>query len=159
MERAIREACVIAGVVPLPTEESEAGEQSAQQIDNIVFLDAADCLARAYVRKLSALKGPETSQLEGKLVVLLEMGHLHTTVVVVKPQADLLTVTTERVIHSPEAGSFQFDCALYAHFATHIETKHHCKVCISALLFTTLDLISGPGGSRDEERHEIDERM
>lgn len=127
MERAIREACVIAGISPCPA-ESETTEQSAKLTDNIMFLDATDCLARAYVRKLSALKGPETLQLEGKFVLLLEMGHVHTTVVVVKPQADLQTVDTERVIHSSDAGSFQFDCALYAHFATHIETKHQCKV-------------------------------
>jgi molecular chaperone DnaK (HSP70) len=129
MERAVREACIIAGISPLPaTEVPESPGPATPQTEKIVFVDAADCLARAYARKLSALKAPEASLLEGRPVLLLEMGHVHTTAVIVKPQPDLQSVTVERTIHSAQVGSFQFDCALYAHFARHLEVKHHCQV-------------------------------
>jgi molecular chaperone DnaK (HSP70) len=128
MERAVREACIIAGIAPLPAAEIPEAPGPSIQTENIVFLDAAECLARAYARKLSALKAPEAALLEGRPVLLLEMGHVHTTAIIVKPQPDLQSVTIEKTVHSAQVGSFQFDCALYAHFARHLQTKHQCQV-------------------------------
>ena len=128
MERAIHEACIIAGVLPIP-ENKESFENLKHLSNQVVVLNAADCLVRAYSRKLSALKGIEASQLEGRLVLLVEMGHVHTTVVIVRPCADLQSVVTERVLHSSHVGSFQFDCAIYENLKNSIEQKHHCNVC------------------------------
>lgn len=127
MERSIREACMIAGISPLPS-EVPISAPSSKLAERITFLDAAECLARAYARKLSALKGPEISQLEGRKVLIFEMGHVHTTVLIVTPQAGLENVTIDKVTHSTESGSFQFDCALFSYFATQIEGKHKCTI-------------------------------
>lgn len=127
MERAIREACIIAGVIPVPENEESLNELKNSS-NQVVILDSAECLARAYARKLSALKGTESSQLEGRLVLLVEMGHVHTTIVIVRPNSDLQSVVTEKVLHSSHVGSFQFDCAIYEHLKNSIEQKHHCNV-------------------------------
>jgi hypothetical protein len=52
VRRAIREACVIAGVTTQPDDEG------------IFIVKSSDCLARAYTRKLTALKGPEGASLQ-----------------------------------------------------------------------------------------------
>jgi len=128
MERAVREACIIAGVTPIPQNEEELSKELKNSSNQVVILDSAECLARAYARKLSALKGTEASQLEGRLVLLVEMGHIHTTIVIVRPNSDLQSVKIERVLHSSHVGSFQFDCAIYENLKNSIEQKHHCNI-------------------------------
>lgn len=138
MERAVREACIIAGVTPIPQNEEELSKELKNSSNQVVILDSAECLARAYARKLSALKGTEASQLEGRLVLLVEMGHIHTTIVIVRPNSDLQSVKIERVLHSSHVGSFQFDCAIYENLKNSIEQKHHCNVSIFFLFFFLL---------------------
>lgn len=53
--RAIKESCVIAGV----------------DITKVVFVDSADSLVATYGRKLMALKGPERSTIEVRLISII----------------------------------------------------------------------------------------
>ena len=47
-------------------------------------MDSSDCLVATYARKLQGLRAPEKASLEGKTVILIEMGHTQSTVVVIK---------------------------------------------------------------------------
>jgi hypothetical protein len=63
VERGYRESCQIAGV----------------DASKLFVCDAADCLVATYARKLNGLEPFERAHLEGKYVLILDMGHLHTT--------------------------------------------------------------------------------
>lgn len=137
VRRALREACLIAGVTTRLDDES------------VFIAKSSDCLARAYARKLTALKGPEGATLQvtnfftifslceclcvlvfcqNRRVLLIEMGHMHATTVLVRVGEDRKTVTIERLEHSDDIGSFYFDLEIYSKLATQIQQSHGAAV-------------------------------
>lgn len=109
--RAVREGCTIAGI----------------DLSKVTVVDASDGLVAAYNRKLQALRGPEKANLDGKRVLLVEMGHTQTTAVVV----DLSTTADNptggpvkvAVAHDSNLGALHFDLNLFDHFALICQQK------------------------------------
>jgi len=102
--RALKEACSIAGI----------------DLSRVAVVDAADGLVAAYARKLSALKGPEKANVEGKKVLLVEMGHTQSTAVVVDVGSFVEGSEGPKKAahaHDGELGALHFDLQLFAHFA------------------------------------------
>lgn len=110
VKRAIKESCVIAGV----------------SLDQVVTQDASECLVKAYNRKVSTIRDPERSVLNGKKAVLIEMGHTRSTVLVVGIHADGVQML-ERGFDT-SLGAFHFDDKLFEHFANICEAKYGDKV-------------------------------
>jgi len=112
--RAYIEACEIAGV----------------DTSKVSLVDASDCLVSTYERKIAGLRAPERALIEGKNVVLIDMGHTQTTIVVVKVGALDSTTATQKlsVAFDEHLGSFYFDLNLFEHFSKICETKTGSKV-------------------------------
>ena len=106
-KRAILEACTIAGM----------------DLSTVSIVDAADGLVAAYTRKLAALKGNDRTNLESKRVLLVEMGHTQSTVVVADIGAfdsnPSVGPSVQKVVveHDCDLGALHFDLKLFDHFA------------------------------------------
>ena len=118
--KSIQDACFIAGL-----------ESSRVDLHH-----PEDCLVAAYNRKLSALKPAEQVLLVGRNVLIVEMGYSHVTCALLKivsvettaPETGKVITTTKGEVvtinHLP-VGSFQFDCAMFDHFAQHVFASKH----------------------------------
>eukprot|EP01032_Pedospumella_encystans_P019121 gene19121-21750_t len=109
VERAYREASTIAGIVA----------------DKLFVADATDCLVATYTRKIAGLNPSEREHLEGKHVLLLDMGHTHTTAVVVLVEnvtapGSEISVRKVGVQHDEALGAYHFDLQLFDHFAAKV---------------------------------------
>jgi hypothetical protein len=109
--RAVREACTIAGI----------------DLKIVSTIDASDCLVATYARKIQGLRAPEKASLEGKTVVLIEMGHTQSTVVVIKIGSFEATDSpiATKLSHSNDCdlGGLNFDMKLFDHFSSVCEKK------------------------------------
>ena len=108
--RALKEACSVAGI----------------DLSRVAVVDATDGLVAAYARKLSALKGPEKANLEGKQVLLVEMGHTQSTAVVVDVGSFAEGSEGPKKVahaHDGELGALHFDLLLFGHFAGIVQQK------------------------------------
>ena len=113
MARNIVTACAIAG---LPKERVE-------------LVGAVEALSAAYCRKIGALRPADKLALQGKNIVLVEMGHTHSTVVCLKVLPKENEKAEERVqptaVQSSDAlGAMSFDICLFNHFCGIVKQKH-----------------------------------
>jgi molecular chaperone DnaK (HSP70) len=115
--RAYHDACAIAGI----------------PLENVRLVDASDALVTTYARKVSGLGGAEALGLVGRPVVLVDMGHVQTTVVVVALDAQSVP-TKLAVAHDHDLGAFHFDLQLFHHFAGICLSKHSTPVSNFCLL-------------------------
>lgn len=106
-----------------------------------VFIgDAADALVATYARKITGLGGAEKVGLLGKRTLIVDMGHIQTTVVIVEFGSDNDAAPKKvAVSHDNNLGSYQFDLQLFDHFANVCLAKHATKVIFMTL--HTLDCL------------------
>lgn len=89
--------------------------------------------------------------LKGRNVAIIEMGHTHSTVVIVRvvksdvPASSTTTFASSSskseqeivvplaVVTTPSTGAVHFDLCLFDHLAKITETKHGCKVNYSVI--------------------------
>eukprot|EP01036_Dinobryon_divergens_P034893 gene34893-45152_t len=103
-------ACLIAGI--------------AKNAINVV--DSSDCLVATYSRKLAGLIPVVQSKLVNQPVVLIDIGHTKSTVIVVLVESNaegLLTPRKLAVTFNAAIGAYFFDLILWEHFAKKIEVK------------------------------------
>ena len=100
-----------------------------------IFLSSStDCLVTTYGRKLSGLRPPERALLEGKHILLLDMGHTSTSVVVLQAFEPIKGGNEGKgpikcgEAFSDALGGHVFDLQMYSHFAKVCETKHATKI-------------------------------
>lgn len=112
----IRDACSIVGI-------------DAQK--DVVWCDSADALASVYIeRKFSALLPTDQAALEGKNVLLVEMGQMHTTLVVInigqKGGDNKAAPAKVAVSYDGALGGISFDLCLFDHFSEICASKFNC---------------------------------
>lgn len=97
--------------------------------------DSADALVATYARKITGLGGAEKVGLLGKRALIVDMGHIQTTVVIVEFGNDNDAPPKKvAVAHDNNLGSYQFDLQLFHHFANVCLSNHATKV-ISIIVF------------------------
>ncbi|KAJ1429030.1 Hsp70 protein-domain-containing protein [Ochromonadaceae sp. CCMP2298] len=101
VQRAYDEACRIAGI---PAER-------------VFYADAVDCLVAAYARKIGGLAAAERAHLEGRRVLLLDVGHAQTTAVLVLVDTGVVCVGSRH----EALGALSFDAQLFEHLAATVK--------------------------------------
>lgn len=114
VQRAVEDACGVAGI----------------QADRVSLHDPEDCLLAAYQRKLSALRHAELAPLDGRRVLLVEMGHHQCSVIVAQVALEDGSIIVTKVVSERNAklGAYQFDLALYSHFVTLCASRYNTEV-------------------------------
>lgn len=114
----------------------DASQIAGIDLSKVSIVETSNALVSAYSRKINAMKGPDRDNLNGKVVILVEVGHVQTTVVLVKIEP----VTSEfsngiapgisklSHAHDSNLGSYHFDLKLVEHFSEVCLTKHHTKI-------------------------------
>lgn len=126
--RALLDACEIAHLDPA----------------NIALFSSADCLVATYARKINGLRPPERAALEGKCIVLIDVGHTSALVVVVRAHEpgkggnDGKGPLKLGEAYSDVVGGAIFDIKMYNHFAEICASKHATQVHI--MLISTFAL-------------------
>ena len=124
--RAYRDACAIAGI----------------DTSRVRLVDSANALVTTYARKVNALGGPRALSLCNQMVMLVDMGHVQTTVCIVMfPDTQNTQTpnssTTEAVLEMPRLlavthdhnlGAHDFDNRIFDHFASACLLNHSTKV-------------------------------
>jgi len=105
VKRSYNEACFIAGL------------QSSQY----QLVDSVDALLATYIRKVTALTVQEKINLEDKYVMLLDMGHFQTTVIIVQI-TDSNQAVAVSAIQDQHLGAYTFDLKLFEHFVSKYPT-------------------------------------
>lgn len=118
--QALRDACTIAHVDPTL----------------ISLYSAADCLVATYGRKISGLRPPERAALEGKNILLLDVGHTSTLAVIVQAYEPVKggndgkgPKKLSEAFHDTIGGAI-FDLKMFEHFSSVCQTKHNTSVSI-----------------------------
>jgi len=101
-KRAYQDACVIAGIPP----------------EKVVMVDMADAMIATYAWKIGHLDPEERQYLEGRHVLLVDMGHTQTTVVLVKvsnvsQRGEDILVEKVGVGYDDALGAHHFDAQLF----------------------------------------------
>merc|ERR1712065_103625 len=114
LRRAYLDACVIAGI--------------DKQRVSLVHED--DALVAAYAKKISGILPVDRAEMNGKNVILIEMGHAHSTVVVAGVQEPVESgdafsnsVIKKSCEYDPELGAVHFDLRIFDHFASICKSK------------------------------------
>jgi len=95
-------------------------------VSKVQVFDASDCLVTTYGRKLMGLIPTVQASLAEKIVLLIDMGHTQSTVIVCKIDSTPENVLIPRklsVAYDGRLGSYSFDLMLWEYFAKKIETK------------------------------------
>lgn len=84
----------------------------------------------AYARKLSAIRGNERTALDNKLVALLEVGHIQSSVTIVRvePAASSSPVTKLSTASDPNLGCIHFDFKLFDHLSKICQSKYSTSI-------------------------------
>ena len=116
--RALLDACEIANI----------------ETAKVAMFCSSDCLVATYARKINGLRPPERAALEGKCIVLVDVGHTSALVVVVRAHEpgkggnDGKGPLKLGEAYSDVVGGAIFDIKMYDHFAQICERKHATKV-------------------------------
>ena len=100
----------------------------------IALYSSSDCLVATYARKINGLRPPERVALEGKCVVLIDVGHTSALVVVVRAHEPVKGGNDGKgplklgEAYSDVVGGAIFDVKMYNHFVQICESKHATQV-------------------------------
>lgn len=112
--RAYFDACIVAGI----------------DASKVFVVDSSEAIVSAYVRKLSAIRGNERSALDHKLVALLEVGHIQSSVTIVRiePVGSSSPVMKLSTASDPNLGCIHFDFKLFDHLSKICQSKHSTSI-------------------------------
>ena len=87
------------------------------------IVHADDALVAAYSRKISVIRSEDREALNGKNVCLIEMGHAHTTILVVQVNPDAPHVVKKTCVFDNNLGAVNFDFRIFDHFSEICKSK------------------------------------
>jgi hypothetical protein len=93
-------------------------------------VSSSEAIVSAYARKLSAIRGNERTALDHKLVALLEVGHVQSSVTIlrVEPVGSAVPVTKLATAYDGNLGCLHFDFKLFDHLSKICQSKHATSI-------------------------------
>jgi len=87
------------------------------------IIHSDDALVAAYSRKISVIRTEDREGLNGKNVCLIEMGHCHTSILVVGVNPESPHVIKKTCVYDNNLGAVNFDFRIFDHFAEICKSK------------------------------------
>ncbi len=123
----IKQACCVAGI----------------ELDRVCTTNKAEALKIAYTRKAQALQPNERTALEGKDIVIIDMGNTQTTALLISLPEDSLDSKkvplfgsggpfVKSSCYEANLGAAHFDKLIFKHFADICEKKHQTTVSLNS---------------------------
>lgn len=109
--------------------------------ERVFLYQSSDCLLSSYHRKILALGGPKEVGLLGKYVMIVDIGHLFTNIIVVQYPENYEGDAEPKKIDvqfDSDLGAYHFDLKIFDYFAKQVEEKYKEKIVFNSKRGTRL---------------------